>query len=41
MTKTDVLKSVEEIMKILGKEGLQDLGFNISKGKLTAQQAAM
>ena len=28
-------------MKILGKEGLQDLGFNISEGKVTAQQAAM
>ena len=28
-------------MKILGKEGLRDLGFNVSKGKVTAQQAAM
>ena len=31
----------KEILKILGKEGLQDLGFNISKGKVTARQAAM
>ena len=28
-------------MKLLGKEGLRDLGFNISKGKITARQAAM
>ena len=28
-------------MKILGKEGLCDLGFNISEGKVTARQAAM
>ena len=28
-------------MKILGKEGLRDLDFNISKGKVTARQAAM
>ena len=28
-------------MKILGKEGLRDLDFNVSKGKVTAQQAAM
>ena len=27
-------------MKILGKEGLRDLGFNVSKG-VTAKQAAM
>ena len=35
------LKSAEEIMKILGKEGLSNLGFNIPKGKVTARQAAM
>ena len=40
-TKKGVLKSVKEIMKILGKEGLRDLGFNVSKGKVTARQAAM
>ena len=28
-------------MKILGKEGLPDLDFNISKGKVTARQVAM
>ena len=28
-------------MKILGKEGLRDLDFNIRKGKVTSQQAAM
>ena len=28
-------------MKILVKEGLHDLGFNVSKGKVTAQQATM
>ena len=28
-------------MKILGKEGLRDLDFNISKGKVTARQAGM
>ena len=31
--KKGVLNSVKEIMKILGKEGLRDLGFNVSKGK--------
>ena len=35
------LKSAEETMKILGKEGLRDLDFNASKGKVTARQAAM
>ena len=40
-TKKGVLKSVKEIMKILGKEGLRDLDFNISKRKVTSQQAAM
>ena len=33
------LGSFGEIAKILGKEGLCDLGFDISKGKLMAQQA--
>ena len=28
-------------MKILGKEGLRDLDLNVSKGKVTARQAAM
>ena len=28
-------------MKILGNEGLHDLEFNLSKGKVTSQQAAM
>ena len=28
-------------MKILGKEGLRDLDFNIPKGKVTSRQAAM
>ena len=35
------LKSAEEIMKILGKEGLRDLEFNVSKGKVTSRQAEM
>ena len=28
-------------MKILGKEGLRDLDFNVSKGKVTSRQAEM
>ena len=40
-TKQGGLKLANEIMKILGKEGLCDLDFNISKGKVTVQQAAM
>ena len=40
-TKKGVLKSAEEIMKIFGKEGLYDLEFNISKGKVTSRQAKM
>ena len=28
-------------MKILGKEGLHDLDFNVPKGKVAAQQATM
>ena len=41
MTEKRGLKSVKELMKILGKEGLRDLDFNVSKGKVTAWQAAM
>ena len=40
-TKKGGLKSAKEIIKILGKEVLHDLGFNISKSKVTAWQAAM
>ena len=40
-TKKGGLKSVNEIVKILGKEGLRDLNFNIPKGKITARQALM
>ena len=40
-TKRGGLKSVNEIVKILGKEGLRDLDFNIPKGKITARQAIM
>ena len=40
-TKKGGLKLAKELMKILDKEGLCDLGFNISKSKVTAQQAAM
>ena len=38
-TKRAGLKSVNELVKILSKEGLRDLDFNIPKGKKTAQQA--
>ena len=40
-TKRGGLKSAKEVMKILGKEGLRDLGFNVSKSKVTAQQYTM
>ena len=40
-TKKWGLKLAEEIMKILGKEGLHDLDFNVSKGKITSQQSEM
>ena len=40
-TKQGGLKSVKEIMKILDKEGLCDLDFNVPKGKVTAQQAVL
>ena len=33
------LRSVGEIVDILDKEGLHDLGFNIPRGKLKARQA--
>ena len=35
------LKSVGEILDILGKNRLPNLGFDIPKGKLTARQAVM
>ena len=35
------LKSAKETMKILGKEGLRDLDFNVPKGKVTARQVAI
>ena len=41
MTKKGGLKSAKEIMKILRKEGLCNLDFNISKGKVASQQAEM
>ena len=41
MTKKGGLKLVKEIIKILGKEGLCDLDFNIPEGKITSRQAAM
>ena len=41
MTKKGRLKSAKEIMKILGKEGLCNSGFNVSKGKVTSQWATM
>ena len=40
-TKKRGLKLAKEIMKILGKEGLHDLDFNIPKDKVTAWQATM
>ena len=40
-TKKAGLKSAKEIMKKLGKEGLCDLDFNVSKGKVTSRQATM
>ena len=35
------LKSVKEILKILGKEGLCNLDFNVPKGKITSRQAVL
>ena len=40
-TKKEGLKLVKETMKILGKEGLRNLDFNVPKGKVTSRQAAM
>ena len=40
-TKKGGLKLVKEIMKILGKEGLRDLDFNVPKGKVTSRQAVL
>ena len=40
-TKKGGLKSTEEIMKILGKEGLHDIDFNVSNGRVTSRQAEM
>ena len=41
LTTKGVLKSVEMLADILGKGGLHNLGFDIPRGKVTAQQAAM
>ena len=41
MTNKGGLKLAKEIRKILGKEGLRDLDFNISKGKVTSRQVEM
>ena len=41
MTRDGKLRSVKEIRKLLGDGGLRDLDFNIPKGKVTAEQAAM
>ena len=39
--KCDKLRKFGVIAEILGKEGLHDLGFDILRGKVTAQQAVM
>ena len=36
-----MLKSVEMLADILGKGGLRSLGFDILRGKVTAQQAVI
>ena len=36
-----MLRMLKEIKKILGNGTLQDLGFNITMGKVTAEQAVM
>ena len=41
LTTKGVLKSVGMLADILGKGGLRNLGFNIPRGKVTAQQAVM
>ena len=40
-TKKGGLKSTKEIIKILGKEGLRNLDFNVFKGKVTSRQVEM
>ena len=40
-TKKGGLKLVKEILKILGKEGLRNLDFDIPKGKITSRQAVL
>ena len=41
LTTKDVLKPVGMLVNILGKGGLRNLGFDIPRGKVTAQQAVM
>ena len=41
LTTKGVLKSVGMLADILGKGGFRNLGFNIPRGKVTAQQAVM
>ena len=41
LTTKGVLKSVGMLVDILGKGGLRNLGFDIPRGKVTAQQAVM
>ena len=41
LTTKGVLKSVGMLMDILGKGGLRNLGFDIPRGKVTAQQTVM
>ena len=41
MTREGKLRMVKEIRKILGDGALQDLDFNVPKGKVTARQAIM
>ena len=41
LTTKGVLKSVGMLADILGKGGLRNLGFDIPRGKVTAQQAVM
>ena len=41
LTTKGVLKSVGMLADILGKGGLRNLGFDISRGKVTARQAVM
>ena len=41
MTKDGILRSASEIVSILGKSRLRNLGFNIPRGKLTARQAVL